>query len=68
MRTNSILTSLLFADSRLQIFISLSPKLIKVVVSIHRRNHNIVDNIDARWIMAAAHNYACVICAVAVVK
>lgn len=43
-------------------------KLIKVVVSIHCRNHNIVHNIDARWIMAAAHNYACVICAVAVVK
>lgn len=68
MRTNSVSASLLFADSRLQIFISLSPKFIKVVVSIHIRNHDIVCNIGARWNMAAAHNYACVICAVAVVK
>jgi len=36
---------------------------IEVAVNTHHRNHNNVHN-NARWIMAAALNNACVICAV----
>lgn len=45
MRTNSFSTSLPFADSRLQIFISLSPKLGKIV-HIHIRNQDIIHKVD----------------------
>lgn len=49
MRTNSKFSaSLVFADSRLQIFISVSPKSMKVV-NIHLRNHDTEHTrIDAR--------------------
>lgn len=57
-----LLTSLLFADSRLQISPSaLLRKCIQLVVGVS----NSWQNRDDKWIMAAAHNYARVICAVA---